>query len=266
MALTTHEQIRVEANFQYRYNRESFQNSPDGAQTTFYVHSDAPVKLVPEFGTGGTIAGISDVQVYLGLSGIYGVSRLGVSAIDVEQGSVQLSVAPVTGSSLVINYSSSAIPSKDIEEVRLRAESIINQRLSICYSLPISPTPSSLSSLSARLAAAFLLIRGYGNNSGIGGNELYKQLMGNNQTVTKGTDSEAIEVGEIGLICTSNYQLVDDSGNVIPRNDEGQINASTTFNAGGRINGVLFDITEEPFRKKPWQSDVDREQAGSGIY
>ena len=93
--------------------------------------------------------------------------------------------------------------------------------------------------------------------------------MGNGQISIRGTgtdpQSQTLEVGEVGMICTPNYQLPDDNGVMIPRADSGQFNADTSFNAGGRINGILFDITEEPFRKKEWQSDVNKDQPGSGL-
>ena len=41
-------------------------------------------------------------------------------------------------------------------------------------------------------------------------------------------------------------------------------NRNFTFKAGGRVAGRLFDITEENFRYKDWQDNVDRDQPGSG--
>lgn len=268
MALTTHESIRKESGFQSQFIRQPFRNSPDGSAVTFFVDSDDNVKLVPEFSTGHTIAGISDVQVWLGLSGVYGASLLGVSAVDIDQGSIRLAVTPATGSSLTVSYSSSAITSSDIEDVRRRAEATVNQRLSLCYDLPIAPTPSSIASMATRLAAALLLIRNFGTgarDTSLDGYKLYEQMMGANQRLLNtGTDSELSDVGEIGLICSPNYQLVDDDGNVIPRNDDDSIVGNNTFIAGGRVAGRLFEITEESFRFKPFQEDVNQEQPGSG--
>lgn len=269
MALTTHERIRKLSGFQSMFIRSSFRNSPDGSATAFYVDSDDNVKIVPEFGTGTTVAGISDVQVWLGLSGVYGVSQLGVSAIDIDQGSIRLVIAPPSGCSLTVSYSSSAIASKDIESARKEAEANVNQRLSLCYDLPLSPTPASVESMAARLAAALLLIRGYGTgarDTSEDGYRLYQQLMGDNQrTLGNNSNGQLAEVGEIGLICSPNYQLVDEDGNVIPRNDDDSIVGNNTFVSGGRTRGRIFDVTEEPFRFKPFQDDVNQEQPGSGI-
>ncbi len=265
MALTTHEKIRVVSGFQSRFSREAFRNPTGISTNAFFVNSDDNVKFVPEFGTGNTIAGISDVQVYLGLSGVYGVSQLGVSSIDISQGSVLLSLVPPLGCSLTISYSSSAITSRDVEDVRLEAEAIINQRLALCYDMPVSS--SSLVSLASRLAAAFLLIRGYGvganRDLAADGYRLYAQLLGDPQMDQANTKMK--NTGEIGLICTPNFQLVDDGGNIIPRMDSG-INGTDTFTVGGRVDGRIYDPTEEPFRKKDWQENVNRDQAGSGVY
>jgi hypothetical protein len=268
MALTTHEKIRLESGFQSQFIRQPFLNATGVSTNTFFVDSDDNVKFVPNFNTGNTIAGVSDIQVWLGLSGIYGASQLAVSAIDIDQGSVRLAVVPPTGSSVVISYASSAITSRQVEDVRLQSEAIINQRLSLCYNLPITPTPSSLISMASRLGAAFLLIRNYGmgaQNTSVDGYKLYELLMGGNQAlINQGTDSEATNVGEIGLICLPNYQLVDDDGVIIPRNDADSISGSNTFVAGGRVTGRLYDITEETFRFKPFQDDVNTSQPGSG--
>lgn len=270
MALTTHEQIRVESGFQSRFVREEFINSTGVSTNTFFVNSDDNVKFVPEFGTGNTIAGVSDVQVWCGLAGVYGTSRLNVVAVDIDQGSVRLDVVPTVGSSLTINYSSSAITSKDIENVRLQAEATVNQRLSLCYDLPLSANSSLATSLATRLAMALLLIRNYGagaKDTSSDGYAMYDKLMGGNIAVINrgdGSDSDTANVGEIGLICTPNFQLVDDNGQVIPRNDH-SVDGEQNYTAGGRVNGVIFDITEENFRRKPWQKDVDKDQPGSGL-
>ena len=61
MAYTTHEQIRVQAGFQYRYVNVPFLVEPTAGATTFYVDSDHLVKFVPEFNTnfvdGGRVRG-----------------------------------------------------------------------------------------------------------------------------------------------------------------------------------------------------------------
>lgn len=265
MALTTHEKIRVEAGFQSRNMRQAFKNEPGSGVTTFFVKADDNYRLVPDFGTGTTIAGISDVQVYVGLSGINGSSRLLIATVDVEQGAVGLSTVVPSGASLTINYSSSAISGQDIETVRLRAESIVNQRLSQCYDLPIAPTPSSIESLASRLGAALLLMRGYGTGSldtANDGYRLYEQLMGRNQQVAGGgfdsSSTEVLELGEIGLICTPNYQLVDDSGTIIPRNDNESATAGVGFQVGGNVEGRLNVIQDEEFRFKDPKSETNR--------
>lgn len=272
MALTTHEKIRVEAGFQSRFVRLPFLNQPNSSNTVFYVDNDDNAKIVPEFSTGNTIAGTSDVKVYFGLSGIAGSSQLIVSAVDPDLGSVTLATAPATGGSLVITYASSAISSLDIESMRKQAESIINKRLTICYDLPLNPPSSYISDLAARMGAALLLIRNYGTgaaSTSSDGYRLYETLMGTNTGVISrgaGSDTEVANVGEIGLICTPNYQLVDDSGNVIPRNDEETAGGGDSFRPGGLVNGVLYDISEENFRKKDWQSNVNTPQPGSGLW
>ncbi len=266
MALTTHEKIRVESGFQSRYMRQPFLNSPGSGATTFYVDNDDNTKIVPEFSTGSTIAGVSDVQVWIGLNGIFGSSQMSVSSVDPNTGAVTLNTAPSSGSSLTISYSSSSIPSLDVENVRKRAESIVNQRLALCYSLPLSPVPSDIESKTSRLASALLQIRAYGTGSqdtATDGYKLYEQLMGTGVIAGSGSMRTGLDVGEIGMICSANYLLVDDNGVIIPRNDDGSNIASSTFVSGGRVNGRLYDITEENFRFKAPQQDVDTPQPGT---
>lgn len=267
MALTTHEKIRKFAAFQSVFIRQAFRNEPGASVISFFVDSDDNVKFVPEFNTGATIAGVSDVAVWLGLSGVYGTSRLGVASIDIDQGSVTLAAVPPVGSSLVISYSSSAIPDWEVEQARKEGEAYVNQRLSSCYDLPLSVEVPSVTSMATRLSAALLLIRGYGTgarDTSMDGYKLYEQLMGSNQRISQGTGSEVTEVGEIGLICSPGAWLVDEGGNIVPRNDAGNVAGSDTFVSGGRVRGRAFDPTEEAWRFKPWQEDVNRDQPGSG--
>lgn len=268
MALTTHEKIRVEAGFQQRYVKEEFlTGATSNGATTFHVKSDDNIKFVPEFGTGNTLAGVSDVKVWCGLSGDNGVSRLAVNSINRDSGAVVLGCTPNSGCSLTISYSSSPIGSQDIENIRLQAESIINQRLTLCYDLPISPVPSVLTSLASRLSAALLLTRGYGTGSrdtSADGYALYEQLMGSGEAQQEfGEMRTAVDVGEVGMICRPAYQLVNDDGTRIPRNDEERIGGNFTYKTGGRVRGRLYDITEENFRYKEWQEDADAYQPGS---
>lgn len=265
--LTTHEKIRIEAGYQHRFSRISFLNTVDGTGTVFHVSTDDPVKIVPNFSTGNTVAGVSDVQVWLGLSGVYGSSRLTVTAVDENTGAVTLGVTPVSGASVTIDYASSPLTYNDIETVRLQAESIVNQRLSLCYNLPISPTPSVLTNLASRLSAALLLIRDYGvgsRSTSKDGYMLYEKLMGNQEKAYSDSGVGILHVGEIGMICTPGYQLVDDNGTIIPRNDEDEIGADNVYAAGGRVRGRLHDITQENFRFKQPQIDADTNQSGSG--
>lgn len=268
MSLTTHEKIRVEAGFQSRYVKESFLAEPtSNGATTFHVRSDDNIKFVPEFSTGNTIAGVSDAKAWCGLSGVHGVSRLDISSINIDSGAVTLGCTPDSGCSLTVSYSSSAVPGQDIENIRLQAESMINQRLSLCYDLPISPTPSVLISLASRLSAALLLIRGYGTGSrdtSADGYELWGQLMGSGERQQEyGEMRTAVDVGEVGMICKPDYQLVDDNGVLILRNDDERIGGNSTYKAGGRVRGRLYDISEEEFRYKDWQQNVDGNQPGS---
>jgi len=92
--ITTHEKIRVESGFQSRYMRQAFLNNPAAGVTSFFVNSDDYVKIVPEFGTGNIVAGTSDVQVWCGMSGVLGSSRMEVSSIDSDTGRVTLSSSP----------------------------------------------------------------------------------------------------------------------------------------------------------------------------
>lgn len=272
MALTTHEKIRVEAGFQNRYVKEAFLTNPESGvsgATVFFVRTDDNVKFVPDFGLGGTVAGVSDVKVWIGLSGINGVSRAVVTAIDNDSGAVTIGakLPSYTGCSLTISYSSSPVTSDDIENIRLQAESIINQRLSLCYDLPISPVPSCLTSLASRLSAAFLLTRGYGTGSrdtATDGYALYEQLMGSGEAEREiGTNANVINIGEIGMICRPNYQLPNDAGAIIARNDNESFQGNAAYKSGGRVTGRLYDITEENFRYKDYQQDVDIDQPGS---
>lgn len=270
MALTTHEKIRVEAGFQGRNTRQPFITAPDGVASTFYVTTDDAVKFVPEFGTGNTIAGISDVQVFTGLSGIQGSSQMVVSAIDIDTGAVTLDTVPDLGASLTITYASSSIPDADIETMRLRAEGTVNERLGICYDLPLSPVPSRIEDLVTRLAAAHLLIRNYGTNSrdtASDGYMLYDQLMGAPQKTVAGNRQNnfmVYEVGEIGMICTPDYRLFDDNGNEVPRTDLDNNTVGIAANNSGLSGGRIYDISEEPFRYKKYQIDVNRQQPGTG--
>jgi len=264
MALTNHEKIRKEAGFQHTFTRVAFINSPDGGATTFFLETDDPVKLVPEFGTGATVAGVSDIEVWCGLSAQYGSSQMTVTSINVDTGAVTLDTAPDDGCSLIVTHSSSSVTSKDIESIRRQAESIVNQRMSLCYDLPLTSVPASVESLATRMASALLLTRGYGTgsrNTSADGYALYEQMLGNGQVNTE--ESELVNVGEIGMVCRLNYQLVDDNGVVILRNDEDKISGGQTYVAGGKGVGRIYDITEEPFRKKDYQIDVDRNQPGS---
>jgi hypothetical protein len=257
----------MEAGFQHRFSRISFLNSPNSSSTSFFVSTDDPIKIVPEFSTGNTIAGVSDVAVWIGLSGVAGSSRMSVSSVDYQTGAVVVSVAPVTGSSLTIDYASSPLSHLDIENVRLQAESIINQRLSLCYDLPVSPTPSVLSSMASRLGAALLLIRDYGvgaRSTSKDGYMLYEQLMGKQQYPYAETGMGILDVGEIGMLCRPGYQLVDDDGTIITRNDEDNIESSESYVSGGRVSGRLHNITDENMRYKEPQVDADSNQAGSG--
>lgn len=265
--LTTHEKIRLESGYQHRFSRVSFLNTPDGTGTAFYVGTDDPVRIVPNFSTGNTVAGVSDVAVWLGLSGVNGSSRMSVSSVDYEAGIVTLGVTLTSGASVTIDYASSPLTHFDIESVRLQAENIVNQRLSLCYDLPIAPTPSVLTSLATRLSAALLLIRDYGvgaRSTSKDGYMLYDRLMGRNQQQNADVVVGTMEVGEVGMICLPNYQLVDDNGTIIPRNDESKVSASVSYVAGGRVSGRLFNITDENVRFKEPQVDANTLQSGSG--
>jgi len=266
MALTTHEDIRIEAGFQQEYSKESFLETPTGS-TVFHVRSDYNEKFVPNYGTGGTIAGVSDVQAWLGLSGIGGVSRMNITAIDINSGSVTLDTAPATGSSLTVSYASSQISSNRIERVRLQAEAMVNKKLVLCYDLPMSPVPSDIKSMASRLASSLLMIRGYGvgsRDTATDGYALYEILMGSGKVSDEGSEVQKSDVGEIGMICSNGYALVDDGGIEIPRNDADTVDGGSGFVDGGRVTGRMFDVTEEPFRMKPHQEDVNRPQPGSG--
>lgn len=265
--LTTHEKIRLESGYQHRFSRISFLNNPDGTANTFFVSSDDPIKIVPNFYTGNTSAGVSDVAVWLGLSGVNGASRLTISSIDENTGAVTLGITPVSGASLTIDYASSPLNYNDIEAVRLQAENMVNQRLSLCYDLPIAPTPSVIASLATRLASSLLLIRDYGigaRSTSKDGYMLYEQLMGKQQEQSVNSVVGIMEVGEIGMICRPGYQLVDDSGVIIGRNDDDNIESTTAYVSGGRVAGRLHNITDENMRFKEPQVDADTVQSGSG--
>jgi len=265
--LTTHEKIRLESGYQHRFSRISFLNNPDGSANTFFVSSDDPIKIVPNFYTGNTSAGVSDVAVWLGLSGVNGASRLTISSIDENTGAVTLGITPVSGASLTIDYASSPLNYNDIEAVRLQAENMVNQRLSLCYDLPIAPTPSVIASLATRLASSLLLIRDYGigaRSTSKDGYMLYEQLMGKQQEQSVNSVVGIMEVGEIGMICRPGYQLVDDSGVIIGRNDDDNIESTTAYVSGGRVAGRLHNITDENMRFKEPQVDADTVQSGSG--
>lgn len=267
MDLTTHEKIRKEVGFQSHFVREAFKNSPDGSDSVFFVQTDDNHKIVPEFLTGATTAGISDVKVYVGLSGIDGISQMTVTSIDDVAGSITLDTPPSTGASVVVTYSSSSVSNEDIGIIKREVQTIINQRLSLCYSTPLTTVPSSITRMASRLAGAFLLIRNYGTgsrNASADGYALYEQIMGSNeQMLGRGDDNDISIVGELNMICTGNFNLVDDSGNIIDRTDESAIGA-VKFTSGGRTGGRVYDITEEQFRRKDFQSEVDKNQPGSG--
>jgi len=267
MAYTTHQQIRVEAGFQSRFVQIPTLNQPTGSTTKFLIDTDDLVKFVPEFNTGNTVAGISDIAVFVGIAGL-GFSRMAISSVDIDGGTITLTTAPANGASLVASYASSAIPNYEIEQVRLRAEATLSQRLAQCYDLPIATDSAYLAKISTELASALLLIRNFGTSSrdtAADGYAIYEKLLGNNESMAGEVNGQGAKVmnGEIGLICTPGFVLVDDNSNIIPRND-GDVNANSSFQAGGRVTGRIYDITEEEFRYKNYQVDVNRNQSGSG--
>lgn len=267
MAFTNHEKIRKYASLQKEFIRQPFLSEPNGSASVFYVDSDSNYKIVPYFDTGNTIAGISDVEVFVGLSGVQGMSQLTVTSVDPVIGSITISGAVSTGTSLVVTFASSPVSSKDIEQFRLQAESMLNQRLSLCYDLPLSATVSQLDSLSHRLAAALLMIRGYGvasRNTSQDGWRLYTQLVGDGEgLLNTGTDSEVANIGEVGLICRGGYQLIGDDGSIIPRNDDTAV-ADTSYVPGGKTRGRLHRIVDEPFIYKDF--DGRKVEPGTGVY
>jgi len=93
---------------------------------------------------------------------------------------------------------------------------------------------------------------------------LYEQLMGKQQQDYSDSGVGVLEVGEIGMICRPNYQLVDDNGTIVVRNDEDNIESSVTYTEGGNVRGRLHNITDENMRFKDYQIDADSNQAGSG--
>lgn len=261
--LTTHEKIRIEAGYQHRHDKAVFSNALGASTVTFFVYTDDPIKIVPNFSTGGTVAGVSDVRVW------NGVTQQVVDSVNPEVGFITLSTVPAAGSSLTVDFASSPLSSRDIEDKRLQAESIVNQRLSLCYSSPISPVPSMIDSLASRLAASLLLIRDYGvgaKSTSKNGYMLYEQLMGKREVPYSDSGQGTIWVGEIGMLCSPGYQIVDDDGNVIPRTDEGSVESGTGFEVGGRVAGRLYNITDETVRFKDFQVDANTNQAGSGNY
>jgi hypothetical protein len=133
--------------------------------------------------------------------------------------------------------------------------------------MPISPVPATVESLATRLASAFLLIRDYGvgsRSTSKDGYALYLQLMGRKQEQNVNAVIGMLEVGEIGMICSVGYQLVDDSGNIIPRNDDDSIESSVSYVDGGRVAGRLNNITDENMRFKEPQVDANANQPYSG--
>lgn len=267
---TTHEKIRREAGMQSPFRLLPFLNDPNGSQTNFFVATDDAVKIVPDFNTGATLAGVSDIQVWFGLSGLIGLSRMNVSSINEETGQVTLGTAPSTGGSLIVSFSSSPLGYQEVEDARAQAEASLNQKLALCYNLPITSNAPYLTQLATSAAAVRLLIKNYGTgalDTNGDGYALYNLVFGQNMAlINQGTDAESANVGEIGLICGSNFVLVDDSGNIIPRNDDASIEGGGRFEVGGLVRGRLFDISEENFRYKDYQEDVNRPQPGSGIY
>jgi len=270
MMYTTPEKVRVRAGFQNPYNRVPILGTPDGAETTFYIDNEDPIKFVPAQGLSAMVAGISSIKVYVGLSGVLGSSQMVVTAIDDELGSFTLGTAPVVGASVTITYSSSSISNEDVDDILSQAQNLINNKLGQCYDIPLSPVPSVIERLTTDLAAFYLLEREYGAaapDSNSDAQALYDRLFGDNSVVVRPgttTDTEVINNGELGMICTPKYVLYQNDGTLIGRKDD-DISGNNTFITGGRVNGRLFDITEEPFRKKDWQIDVNQNQPGSGI-
>jgi hypothetical protein len=265
--LTTHERIRIESGYQHRFERRPFLTNPNsGTSTEFFVKTDDVVKIVPNLSTGNTVAGVSDVQVWLGLSGVLGVSRMGISSVDAERGVVILNTPASSGSSLTITFASSPLSYNDIEDVRLQAESMVNQRLSLCYNLPIAPLPSMITSLATRLSAALLLIRDYGvgsRSTSKDGYQLYAKIVGDHEVAYSDSGKGTVNVGELGMICTPGYQIVDDTGVIVPRNDDSNVSTGVGYTNGGRNPGRVFDVSEENWRFKQPQSDADANQPGT---
>jgi hypothetical protein len=194
------------------------------------------------------------------MSGADGLSVMTVTAISQLDGAITVNTAPTTGASIVATYTSSAIPDSDVMTVINEASNVIQNKLGQCYSLPLTTVPSSIQRLTTELASAMLLIRNYGvqdTESAQDGYALYDRLMGNT------SDIKDDNGGEINKICSTGWQMYDDDGTLIPRSDI-DLGVNTSFVSGGRVNGRVFDITEERFRKKPFQADVNQEQGGSG--
>ena len=163
MNYTNHERIRVASGFQSRYSKVTLLGEIDSSNTIFYVDNDEYEKIVPDFATGNSYAGVSDVKVFLGVSGGFGMSRLGVSSVDWETGMIELDTAPDTGVSVVVTYASSSVPSQDITNVGNKAEGIINTKLAECYGIPLTKEVPAVTALTEELCEAILLSQSFGS-------------------------------------------------------------------------------------------------------
>lgn len=242
MSYITHERIRVAAGFQNRNAQVPFRNQADGNVTHFYVDTDDYEKIVPDFGTGNTLAGVSDVKVFVGLSGSNGLSQLGVSSIDIQTGLIEVSQTVENGASLVVTFSSSAIPSHEIDDIQQQVDGMIDMRLGECYSLPIENIPNSLKFIAEELAKSILLTRPYGINSRYTGEEVSQMVERVNEYFDR--------------VCSEDHQLVDSNGNLINKLDK-SASGNVKYVEGGKITGRVFDIEEEQFKKRQYQRDLN---------
>lgn len=242
MSYTNIKNIRVEAGFYNQHVNEVFNTPIDGTTNRLYVDYGLNGSLEKFIPTGSTnVLQASDFSVFYGLSGV-GATIVSVTAWDSQLGYVDLDTVPVSGASLSITYASSAVSGADVEQVRIEAESAVNNVLSACYAVPLSAQVSEITNLATKLATGYLLVRNYGTEStdtSADGYKLIDYVLGSGENAGN---------GRLYDFCKENSQLVDDNGNVIPKNESDQVTGSNIYN--GLTGGQLFSIEEENFRFK----------------
>lgn len=241
---TNYKRIRQEAGFYNESEYSPLEGTVDANNTLFFVDPERigdRIKFVSTFGLSNGQFGVStnDVRVYCGLSGVYGFSSLGVSAVDALTGAITVATAPASGSSVVATFVSSAVEDDRIKYFQGVAESTIDNVLGSAYELPLEKRVLEVDDLAAKLAAAYLLINNHSANSldsSVDGFRLLDYVLGL---------SEAS--GRIYTLAKQGYMIAEDGTVISATKENGQVTTSNEY-VSGYAGGQIFTITQENWR------------------